>query len=72
MKTNIKEKAAMLLISDGVAMSSSFVISLFLGHKARSPLTLLSYYHWGFTALLLSIRLPRAGLRNRCSMTCGN
>ena len=57
MKTNTKEKVALLLVSDGVAMLSSFVIALLLGHKARSPLTLLSDYHWGFTALLLSTLL---------------
>ena len=54
MKTSIKEKVAMLLISDGVAMSSSFVISLFLGHKAHFTPGLLSYHHWGFATLFLS------------------
>jgi exopolysaccharide biosynthesis polyprenyl glycosylphosphotransferase len=54
MKTHIKEKVALLLISDGVAMLSSFVIAILLGHKAHCTLGLLYYYHWSFATLFLS------------------
>ena len=60
MKTTVKEKVAILLISDSIAMLSSYAIGIFLGHKAHSTLgtlDLLWYYRGGFTALVFSTLL---------------
>ena len=53
MKTHIQEKAALLLISDSVAMLFSFVIAILLGHKANFTLGLLYTHRWGFAALFV-------------------
>ncbi len=57
MKTHIQEKAALLLISDSMAMLCSFVIALLLGHKAHFTFGLLYDHLWGFTALFIPIVL---------------
>lgn len=55
MRTSIKEKEALLLLSDGVAMFASFLIALLLGHRADyNILDLLYRYGWGFADLFLS------------------
>jgi len=55
MKTSIQEKEALLLISDGVAMFTSFLIAILLGHRAHSiTFDILYNYGWGFAALFLS------------------
>ncbi|MFA6290962.1 MAG: sugar transferase [Victivallales bacterium] len=53
MKTHIQEKAALLLISDSVAMLSSFVFAIILGHRSPVTLGLLYGYRWGLVALLI-------------------
>ncbi len=54
MKTAIKKKVLLLLISDGVAMFSSFIIALSLGHKEPFAVSLLCAHHWGFVTLFFS------------------
>ncbi len=55
MRTNIKEKGMLVLISDGMAMFISFLIALLLGHRTHSiSFNLLYNYGWGFAALFLS------------------
>jgi exopolysaccharide biosynthesis polyprenyl glycosylphosphotransferase len=53
MKTQIKEKVALLLINDSVAMLFSFVIALLLGHKAHFTFELVYIHRWGFVAFLI-------------------
>lgn len=58
MRTNTQEKEALLLISDGVAMFTSFIIAILLGHQAHQfSLELIYEQGWGFTALFLSTLL---------------
>lgn len=54
MKTSIQEKEALLLISDSVAMFTSFLIAIFLGVQAPFIFGHLYTYLWGFAALFLS------------------
>jgi FlaA1/EpsC-like NDP-sugar epimerase len=53
MKARIKEKTALLLISDSVAMSFAFVIALLLGHQAPFRLELLVQHLDGFLSFML-------------------
>lgn len=58
MRTSIQEKEALLLISDGVAMFTSFIIASLLGHQGHHfTLDLIYEQGWGFIALFLSTLL---------------
>jgi exopolysaccharide biosynthesis polyprenyl glycosylphosphotransferase len=58
MKTHIKEKIAMLVMSDGAAMFTSFVFAIALGHQASFAPGLLCDYHWGFATFVLCTVIP--------------
>ena len=53
MKSKIREKTTILLLSDSVAMLSSFIIALLLGHQAHFTLDLVYAHRWGFATLLI-------------------
>ncbi len=52
LQTYIKEKGALLLISDSAAMLASFIIAVFAGYKAPFSFSLVWNYQWGFATLL--------------------
>ncbi len=52
LQTYIKEKGALLLISDIAAMLVSFIIAVLVGHKAPFTFSLVWNYHWGFSILV--------------------
>jgi exopolysaccharide biosynthesis polyprenyl glycosylphosphotransferase len=54
MRTTIKEKKALLVISDSMAMATSFVIAISLGHQAHFTFGLLYDYLEGFVTLSLT------------------
>lgn len=54
MRVNVKEKVALLLMSDVVAMAVSFIIALVLGHRLPFTFDLVSYYNGGAETLIAS------------------
>lgn len=54
MQKHIKEKAAVLFMSDSLAIFPSFLLAILIGHKKPFTLDLLLYYPWGFATLFLS------------------